>query len=306
MDTICTPMLEKNLQAGSAAQHPEDEDRRRSISSCTLRASCGADPTVQDGQRHQAALRSTIWGAQCEPVPDLRVVAGLAWLVVMKILLTRPSAPSAGAYCHWWAGSLLAGNQRKDGRAGGHYCRLVPSPYPLRTERLVLRVMRATDAVAFAAYRNDPEVARYQSWDLPFTEQDALSLLCGQADRDDVSPGQWTQFAVERDGELVGDVCAHLHDTCAVAEIGFTLARTHQGRGYASEAVQALVGDLVQRVGVGRVCAELDPENIASQRVLENVGLMYEATTKKSFLWRGQWARQHDLWRHRRGVHSLG
>ena len=164
----------------------------------------------------------------------------------------------------------------------------MPSPYPLRTERLVLRVMRTTDAAPFAAYRNDPEVARYQSWDLPFTEQDALALLSGQDDRDDVSPGQWTQFAVERDGALIGDVCAHLDHSSSVAGIGFTLARSEQGRGYASEAVQALVSDLVQRVGVRRVCGELDPDNIASQRVLENVGLTYEATTKGSLLWRGQ------------------
>lgn len=160
----------------------------------------------------------------------------------------------------------------------------------MRTERLVLRVMRTTDAAPFAAYRNDPDVARYQSWDLPFTEQDAAALLSGQDDRDDVIAGQWTQLAVERDGELVGDVCAHLDDTGGVAEIGFTLAGTHQGRGYASEAAQALVGDLVHRVGVRRVRAELDPENIASQRVLENIGLTYEATTKASLLWRGQWA----------------
>lgn len=166
----------------------------------------------------------------------------------------------------------------------------MPSPYPLRTERLVLRVMRTTDAAPFAAYRNDPDVAKHQSWNLPFTEQDALTLLRGQDDRDDVSPGQWTQFAVEHDGELVGDVGAHLDDTCGVAEIGFTLAGTCRGQGYATEAAQALVRDLVQRVGVGRVRAELDPENIASQRVLENLGLTYEATTKQSFLWRGQWA----------------
>src|SRR5512139_908444 len=103
----------------------------------------------------------------------------------------------------------------------GQYPRIVSSPYPLRTERLVLRVMRTTDAAPFAAYRNDPEVARYQSWDLPFTEQDALLLLSGQDDRDDVTPGQWTQFAVERDGDLIGDVCAHVDDSGGVAEIGF-------------------------------------------------------------------------------------
>ncbi len=150
--------------------------------------------------------------------------------------------------------------------------------------------MRTIDVAPFVAYRNDPEVARYQSWNLPFTEQDALSLLSEQGDQDDLTPGRWTQFAVERDGRLIGDVCAYLDDTCAVAEIGFTLARSGHGQGYATQATQALVHDLVERVGVGRVQAELDPENIASQRVLENIGLVYEATTKKSLLWRGQWA----------------
>ena len=164
------------------------------------------------------------------------------------------------------------------------------SPYPLRTDRLVLRVMRSADAALFAAYRNDPEVARFQSWNLPYTEQDALLLLSGQDDRDDVARGRWTQLAVERDGELIGDVCAHLDDTGGVAEIGFTLARSEHGRGYASEAARALVHDLVDRVGVGRVHSELHPENIGSQRVLENIGLVFEATTKHSCLWRGQWA----------------
>jgi RimJ/RimL family protein N-acetyltransferase len=149
--------------------------------------------------------------------------------------------------------------------------------------------MRTTDAALFAAYRNDAEVARYQSWNLPATEQDAASLLSGQDDRGEVTTGQWTQLAVERDGELIGDVCTRIDDTCGVAEIGFTLAPSEHGRGYASEAVQALVFDLVQRVGVGRVFCELDPDNVPAQRVLENVGLMYEATTKKSFLRRGQW-----------------
>jgi len=129
----------------------------------------------------------------------------------------------------------------------------VPSPYPLRTDRLVLRVMRTADA---AAYRNAPEVARYQSWNLPYTEQDALGMLANQVDRDDVAPGDWTQLAVDRDGELIGDVCTHIDKTGGVAEIGFTLARTDQGQGYASEAAWALVSDLVQRMGVSRVRGE--------------------------------------------------
>ena len=180
------------------------------------------------------------------------------------------------------------------------------SPYPLRTERLVLRIMRTTDAALFAAYRNDPEVARYQSWTLPFTEQDALSLLFEQDGRDDVIPGQWTQLAVERDGELIGDACARLDNTGGVAEIGFTLVRSAQGRGYASEAAQALVSDLVERGGSGARVRGAAPR----QRCLATSAreLRPDVRGDDEEVGPVAWGvgRQHDLWRHRRGVQSLG
>ena len=52
--------------------------------------------------------------------------------------------------------------------------------------------MRTTDAAPVAAYRNDPEVARYQSWNLPFTEQDApLMATLGRLKLDVVQVQQW-------------------------------------------------------------------------------------------------------------------
>ncbi|MCB0909598.1 MAG: GNAT family N-acetyltransferase [Nocardioidaceae bacterium] len=164
------------------------------------------------------------------------------------------------------------------------------TPYPLRTERLVIRLMSSDDAAAFAAYRNDPEVARFQAWDLPYTEDDARALIADQADRDDLVAGSWTQLAVEHQGRVVGDVCAGLDEHAGVAEIGFTLAPEHQGHGYATEAALALVTDLVERLGVVRVRADLDPANVASMRVLEAIGLDFEVTTRQSYRWRGSWA----------------
>lgn len=164
------------------------------------------------------------------------------------------------------------------------------TPYPLHTERLVIRLMRSDDAAAFAAYRNDPEVARFQAWDLPYSVDDARALIADQDGRDDLLPGSWTQLAVEHDGRVIGDVCAGLDDDGGVAEIGFTLAPEHQGHGYATEAARALVTDLVERLGVVRVRADLDPANVASMRVLEAIGLDFEATTRQSYRWRGAWA----------------
>ncbi len=80
--------------------------------------------------------------------------------------------------------------------------------------------MRSTDAEVFAAYRNDPEVARHQLWDLPFTEQDAHGVLDDQDELTDLVIGGWTQLAVEQDGEVIGDVCCNIDETGGIAEIG--------------------------------------------------------------------------------------
>lgn len=165
----------------------------------------------------------------------------------------------------------------------------VRSAYPLRTERLVLRPVRAADIDPITAYRNDPEVSALQDWDLPYPRERAEALVADHADRLDVEPGRPMQLGIEREGELVGDVYVGLDGDGGVAEVGFTLARAHQGRGYAVEAVAAVVDDLVDRLGVHRVFAQLAPQNLPSARVLERVGMLAESLAPRSFRWRGTW-----------------
>src|SRR5689334_14508761 len=103
---------------------------------------------------------------------------------------------------------------------------------PLSTERLRLRIMRPADAAALAAYRNHPEVARFQDWSLPYTVDDAARLLAGQAHLDDIAVDDWVQVAVEHDGEVVGDVAVGWLAGGATATIGYSLSPQWQGRGF--------------------------------------------------------------------------
>ena len=104
---------------------------------------------------------------------------------------------------------------------------------PIRTERLVLRVMQLGDVAVLAGYRDDPDVARYQDWPLPFTLSDAERLLAGQVHLDDVDPEGWTQVAIEHDGEVVGDLGVGLQTSRRRAALGYTLAPAAQHRGFA-------------------------------------------------------------------------
>jgi RimJ/RimL family protein N-acetyltransferase len=159
----------------------------------------------------------------------------------------------------------------------------------LHTPRLTIRVAREADAAVMTAYRSDPEIAKYQDWDMPYDAQRGLARLGELADVDDIVEGSWVSFAIELDGAVIGDVVACVRDGRGIAEIGFTLAPSHHGHGYAIEAAAAMVDHLLEHHGVHRIEASLDPENVASMRVLEAIGMRDEGIARSAYLVRGEW-----------------
>jgi RimJ/RimL family protein N-acetyltransferase len=160
----------------------------------------------------------------------------------------------------------------------------------LCTERLRLRRFRPEDAVAFAAYRSDPEIARFQSWDVPYPQERAAALIAEFGADDPGAPG-WFQYAVElaTEGTLIGDVGVNLDDNLMQAEIGFTLAAAYQGHGYALEAVRGMLDHLFTERGLHRVAAECDARNVRSARLLERAGFRLEGHRVASTWLKGEW-----------------
>lgn len=180
----------------------------------------------------------------------------------------------------------------------------------LGTARLVVRRFRPADVPTFAAYRSDPEVARYQSWDVPFSEEQAERFVDGLSEDDPDTPGSWFQFAVaEAAGRThVGDVAAYVDaDDPRQARVGVTLAADVQGRGYGTEALTALLDYLLVDRGKHRVTADCDARNVASARLLARVGMRREAHHLRSSWSKGEWTDEYvyavlaDEWRARRG-----
>lgn len=154
----------------------------------------------------------------------------------------------------------------------------------LQTPRLEIRPLTPGDLPTVLAYRNDPEVARYQGWDVPATPAQVASLI-GNPDLG--TPG-WSQHGIyTTDGLLLGDVAVHGEDE--QAEVGITLSRDGQGRGYATEALRAVVDHLFVARGLHRVHAGIDPRNRAVARLLIRCGFRHEGTELRSYLHRGEW-----------------
>lgn len=161
-------------------------------------------------------------------------------------------------------------------------------PLPLLTPRTRLRRLAVADLARFQAYRHDAETGRWQGWQ-PMDDAAARAFLQDMSTRPFGTPGSWFQLAIaERDSDaLIGDIGVQLHGSGGqVAELGFTLAPSAQGRGLATEAVQALVSWLLTHSPAQRVVAVADTRNAASLRLLQRLGMRPFATLPAQF--RGQ------------------
>lgn len=157
-----------------------------------------------------------------------------------------------------------------------------------RTERLLIRPPRASDAADLHARRNDDDVARYQDWLTPFPLDRAEALVAESTALDGPTPGCWWMITIAdpTDTTVLGDLAVHLTADTHTAEVGYTLSRSTWGHGYATEALDALVTSLFETFGVTRIEGKLHPDNPASAMVLERVGMQFEGHTRLSF-WLG-------------------
>lgn len=163
-----------------------------------------------------------------------------------------------------------------------------------RTERFVIRAFELKDLEAFALYRAQPEVAKYQSWS-DYTLADAQGLW-EKADYSNFGVvGHWYQLAIaERDSdEIVGDLALHFVDEEQM-EMGFTIASQFQGQGVATEALSRVLSYLFNDLKKHRIVATTDAENLASYRLLEKVGFRREAHFIKNIFFKGAWGDEYQ------------
>jgi RimJ/RimL family protein N-acetyltransferase len=162
----------------------------------------------------------------------------------------------------------------------------------IESERLWIRRFKDSDLAPFMAYRNDPKVARYQSWD-SCDEREARAFIRELGSARVGVPGEWFGFAIEskETGALIGECALRVdeHEPYR-AEIGFTLAREYQGRGFASEAVSLLLDYAFDIIELHRVVAIADCRNASSWALLERLGMRREGHFLENVWFKGGWA----------------
>lgn len=168
-----------------------------------------------------------------------------------------------------------------------------PSPeLPLITERLVLRPFHRGDVDAVYAYRQREDVARYL-FDAPMSRETCAETV--QARIRQVSLYEQDDritLAVERrqGSELIGEITLIWRSVSdRQGEVGYILNPDFHGRGYASEAVRALIGLGFGDLALHRIYARCNPANVASFRLMERLGMRREAHLRQHRLVKGKW-----------------
>ena len=141
----------------------------------------------------------------------------------------------------------------------------------IETARLCLRAIVASDWPAIFAYMSDPRVTA-------FLTQGRLDEEGSRAFARKHSGAESEAVAVveKSSGHMIGHMPFHPWVAPETYEIGWAFGRAHQGKGYATEAGHALLAHAFEALKAHRVIATCQPENVASWRVAEKLGLRRE------------------------------
>jgi len=142
---------------------------------------------------------------------------------------------------------------------------------PIDTPRLRVRSFVPEDWLAVYAYMSDPAVTHYLGEGV-LTEEQTREFVT----RNTGEEGRALALVLRAEDRLIGHLVFHPWVAPRTYEIGWALHPAYQGRGYATEGARALLRYSFETLKLHRVIATCQPENTASYRVAEKIGLRQE------------------------------
>jgi [ribosomal protein S5]-alanine N-acetyltransferase len=160
---------------------------------------------------------------------------------------------------------------------------------PIGTARLTLREFVKSDFGAIYAYSSDPRVTKFLFFG-PRDEDSTADYLDGLLASQEERPRSRFELAVEETatGRVIGACDLSLIER-NVVDLGYMLGLADWGKGYATEIAMALVDAAFFDLRAERIISTVDVNNRASIRVLEKIGMRWEAVFRKHRRAKNRW-----------------
>jgi ribosomal-protein-alanine N-acetyltransferase len=160
----------------------------------------------------------------------------------------------------------------------------------LRTERVALSPVDARNARELWEVLNAPDLRKYQ--DIPRVRAEEFERQV-RARPKTLRPGVIGRFEwllrAQQDREAIGWISLRVNDrTPRVGEVGYSLLQSARGKGYASEALRAVIDEAFLLAELDEVQACIVPENAASRKVLDRTGFREERLLRSGAVIRGR------------------
>jgi ribosomal-protein-alanine N-acetyltransferase len=164
------------------------------------------------------------------------------------------------------------------------------TPFPnLETERLSLRRVDANDVNEIFALRSNPETMKYIPRPLVKTNEEALELIATIDAKIEDNEGINWAITLKGDPKLIGFLGFYrTKPEHYRSEIGYMILPEYNGRGIVSEAIKKIVTYGFDVMKLHSIEAVIDPENFASEKVLQKNGFVKEAHLKENEYYEGR------------------
>ena len=150
----------------------------------------------------------------------------------------------------------------------------------LVTKRLVLRRAREGDLAELHDAMRRPEAMRY--WSTPEHETLEETRVWLQRMLHPAHPSD--DFVITLAGRVIGKA-----GSWKLPEVGYLIHPDHWGKGYATEAMTAVIAHLFATHDMDRLVAEVDPRNAASLGLLTKLGFVETHREERTMQWRDEW-----------------
>jgi [ribosomal protein S5]-alanine N-acetyltransferase len=161
----------------------------------------------------------------------------------------------------------------------------------LKSTHLYLRDFVAEDWQEVYAYTSLPEACQFQPWG-PYTAEEARALVQGRIAAAGAKPRIAFGMAIvlSQTGTVIGEGGLNIHSqSFRSGEISYIIHPKHWGHGFATEVASTLLAFGFTTLHLHRIFATCDPRNVASEHVLQKLGMHYEGRMREDMLLRDGW-----------------